>query len=501
MSWKRWRATVLGGILLLTLVPEAVLAHGNGARYELGVPQWLFLLGGGAVVVLSFAAVSLFSGDDEGAFSYRSRRLSATPLRVLQSSAVVGPARAVAAGLLVTSVLAGLIGPQSDGANLLTNLVWIGFWIGYTFSVVLVGNSWPVLNPWKTCYRWATRLLDRDLTLDREYPLGHYPALAVFLGFAWLEIIAPVSESPRWMAGIVLAYSVYLWGGMAVFGMEPWLSNADPFTILYDYFGRFAPLSTGADAEVRPYGVGLVEEEALSEPGALALLVAALYTVTFDGFVGTPEWESIALAVPELPVQYATSTVLLLAGFVLFFETYITVAWLMAGILETDLIVSLGRLAKDRVGRSMHRHGTVDTTDASFDQDVLARRFALSLLPIAIVYQLSHYFTSLLLQGQYLYLSLLDPFGFGWNPLGLASFEPTGQIPFLSVQLVWQLQVGLIVIGHVIAVWVAHQIAVIRFEERTQAIKSQLPMMAVMVLYTIAGLLLLTRATSEPMLP
>jgi hypothetical protein len=46
-----------------------------------------------------------------------------------------------------------------------------------------------------------------------------------------------------------------------------------------------------------------------------------------------------------------------------------------------------------------------------------------------------------------------------------------------------------------------HQIAVTLFEGRQRASKSQLPMMAVMVLYTIVGLLLLTRATSDPVLP
>ncbi|MDF9746685.1 hypothetical protein NDI89_13930 [Natrinema sp. S1CR25-10] len=479
---REWRTrpeiSVYKGMALfgtvLAVLPGTVTAHGSGARYELGIPQSLFLLAGGAAVVISFVAVSVLSGGSDEAFSYRSRRLSTTPLRVFQSSSVVGAARFVAVGLLVVSVLAGFFGPQSSDANLLTNLVWVGWWIGYTFSVVLVGNTWPTINPWKTCYERATSPFGRELSLERSYEWGHRPAVASFLGFAWLEVIAPFSASPRWMAGIVLAYSVYLWAGMFVFGTETWLRNADPFTLLFDYLGRFAPLSFGPDAEVRMYGVALVDgDEGLWKPGALAFFVAILYTVTFDGFLGTPDWAVIANGVPALPIPYLTSTLLMLVGFVLFVEVFGTVAWLM----------------KRFVG------------DVTPDEGYLARRFALSLLPIAIAYQLSHFFPHLLLRAQYLVLALLDPLGLGWNPLGLAEFEPVHEIPLLPVQAVWLTQTTLVVAGHVVAVWVAHHVAMDVFEERRSAIRSQLPMTAVMVFYTIVGLLILTRAAVDPPLP
>ncbi len=460
-------------VLALSVVPNTVLAHGAGGRYELAIPQWLFITGGGAVVVISFLLVSLVSGRDGDQFTYRSWPVSATPLRVLRSPTLVAVARFLAVGLLVVSVVAGLVGPDSFNGNLLTNLVWVGWWIGYTFSVIFVGNTWPVLNPWKTCFEWGRRLLGRELSLDANYSWGHWPAVAVFLTFAWLEVIAPVSESPRWMVAFVGLYSVYLWAGMAVFGVDTWLSNADPFTLLYDYLGRFAPISLRGGGELRAYGVGLVDDpDVLAKPGALAFLVAVLYTVTFDGFIGTPEWGEIARSVPELPIPYATSTLLMLGGFILFYELYGTVTWLM----------------------------TVFVSSVS-DERYLGQRFALSLLPIAIAYQFSHFFTYLLLQGQYLVQALVDPFGLGWNPVGLGAFEPSTTVPFLSVQLVWQIQVGLIVLGHIIAIWVAHHIALLVYEQRKQAVKSQVPMMSIMVLYTVFGLLILTRTVVEPPLP
>lgn len=469
-------------LLALAVVPGAALAHGFGSRYELSLPRWLFISGGAGVVIVSFAVVSAFAGRSQSAADYANRPIAETPLAVLTAPPVVAAARFVSVGLLVVGVAAGFLGPSGFSENLLTNLVWVGFWVGYTFSVIFVGNTWPVLNPWRTIYAWTERVLDRvlagdrGLSLDREYRLGSVPALLGFLAFAWLEVIGTISQDPRAMAGVVVGYSLYLWAGMYVYGPDPWLANADPFTRLYAYLGKFAPFAPAGedrDAEIRMYGVGLVEAEpSLDDTGALAFLVALLYTVTFDGFLATPEWRDIALAVPRLPVPTVSTTIVMSFGIVLFLGVYQAFAVLM------------GRAA--------------DTTLAA---GILSRRFALSLLPIAIVYQVSHFYTFLLVQGQFLVLSLSDPFGRGWDLLGVAGYEPVTQIPFVSVQFVWQSQVALIVVGHIIAAWVAHHIALDLFDTRTQAVRSQIPMIALMVVYTLLSLWILTRPVVDPPIP
>jgi hypothetical protein len=457
----------------LAVLPGLAAAHGFGSRYELSIPPWLFVTGGAGVVLVSFVVVSVFAGTERGRFTYEARPLRETPFGAVTRPVLVRLARVGAVALLVLGVLAGLFGPQVGTRNLLPNLVWVGWWVGYTFSVILVGNTWPVVNPWKTIYEWGGAVLGWEPTLDWEYSYGSVPTLVLFLGFAWLEVIAPISDSPVWLAAIVLWYSSYLWAGMLLFGKVVWLREADPFTRLFHYLGKFAPLSPENGGELRMYGVGLVpDEESLYRAGALPFLVAVLYTVTFDGFIGTPEWRAIARAAPELPIPYLTSTALMLVGLGLFVTAYVGFAWLI-------------KLAAGEA---------VDTL-------TIARRFALSLLPIAIAYQVSHFYTFLLIQGQFLALALVDPFGLGWTLPGLAGFEPTTQLPFLSVSFVWQSQVALIVLGHIVAVWVAHQIALDVFTERWTAVRSQLPMMGLMVGYTMLSLWILTRPVVAPPLP
>lgn len=464
---------LLGICLAILAFSGTALAHGSGDRFEISLPDWFFFVGGAGVVVVSFGIVSVFAGTERGGFSYRSKPLAQTPLSIITSQSIVRVVRVVSVGLLVLGLLSGFFGPTDFNKNLLTNLVWVGWWAGYTFLVIFIGNTWTALNPWKASYEWTIALLGRDPSLDLEYRFGSIPIVLLFVGFAWLEIVSPFSESPRWLAAIVLGYSLYLWGGMSVYGKETWLHQADPFTRLFAYLGKFAPLSSDNGGEVRMYGVGLVsEEDSLYTVGGLTFLVAVLYTVTFDGFIATPEWRTIARSAPQLPIQYGISTLLMIVGLGLFVAAYVLFGWFI----------------KLAAGESV-------------DALTLARRFGLSLLPIAIAYQVAHFYTFLLIQGQFLVLSLMDPFGLGWTLPGLGGLEPTSELPFLSIQFVWQSQVALILLGHVVAVWVAHHIALDVYPDRWQAIKSQIPMMVLMVGYTMLSLWILTRPVLDPVLP
>ena len=113
-----------------------------------------------------------------------------------------------------------------------------------------------------------------------------------------------------------------------------------------------------------------------------------------------------------------------------------------------------------------------------------------SLVPIALVYAVAHYFTQLLVYSQYGLRLASDPFGYGWDLFGTAELAPN--IAPLSPNMVWYVQVGALVAGHVAGLTVAHDRAVTILPER-DALRSQYAMLALMVVYTVAGLWLLSR--------
>jgi hypothetical protein len=116
----------------------------------------------------------------------------------------------------------------------------------------------------------------------------------------------------------------------------------------------------------------------------------------------------------------------------------------------------------------------------------VARTFVLTLVPIAVAYHLSHYFSLLLTAGQFIIPLASDPFGFGWNLFGTARYKV--DLGIVSPYVVWYTAVTLIVVGHVIAVYLAHVDALRLFGDRRAALLSQIPMMLLMIAYTTLSL-------------
>jgi hypothetical protein len=204
----------------------------------------------------------------------------------------------------------------------------------------------------------------------------------------------------------------------------------------------------------------------------VVFVLLLLSTVTFDGFTATPAWARLdgALYAALAPLGDARLTVIgtlgLLAFPVLFVLVYLGFARWMAWMADDEL-----------------------STGA------VARLFVLSLVPIAIAYHLAHYFTYLLIQGQLLVRLASDPLGFGWNLFGTARYRP--DIGLVGARAVWYTAVVAIVLGHVIAVYVAHVVALREFRDRRAALRSQLPMLVLMVGYTVVSLWIIAQPIVE----
>ena len=115
--------------------------------------------------------------------------------------------------------------------------------------------------------------------------------------------------------------------------------------------------------------------------------------------------------------------------------------------------------------------------------------FAHSLVPIVAGYAVAHYATLLLFEGQRAFLLLTDPLGTGADLFGVAGqrvdyglLGPTG---------IANLQVIAIVVAHVVAVVSAHDRAVAVYPGRGGAVREQLPLLLLMIVFTCGGIGLL----------
>nr|WP_218780592.1 hypothetical protein [Halobaculum halophilum] len=441
----------------LAIVP-VVRAHvgGLGGTMEpVAVPTWLVITTGGGVVGASFLFTSLLTdrGPMHSVAGWRGRVPGVPSVADLFSNVGRRGLQAIGVVGVLAVVVSGLLGPPTSTANLAVLLTWAGWWAGYTMTVYLVGDSWPAVNPWRT----LAGLLP---TLDREYPgrWGGWPSVAGLLALVWLEVTSPVTDDPRLLAGLVLGYTAVTLAGAAAFGREAWFGHVDPVARVFRWYGRLAPIQRTDDGlELVVPGAGLVRTTPERED-APAFVVALLWVTTFDGLVSTPAWAAVARPLVGLGVpSRLLSLVALVAGFGLFYAA----------------LVGASRLSRD-------------TADSYVTADYVRRALTPSLVPIAAGYHLAHYL------GYFLGLA---------PALLVALSNPLSGVPGPTLLLPgWfgGLRLSFVVVGHLVAVGVAHVVAFETFPGRLQPIRSQYPFIVLMIAYTMTSIWILTQPYVQP---
>ena len=489
-----------------SLVAWPAYAHGFGERTELPVPLGFFLIGAGLAVAFSFIFISVLVKISGEASYWRFNLIGSGWSRAaLTSPVALLPVKVLSVFLLGLVIATGIGGDSSPNLNFSPTFVWIIWWVGMSIAVALAGNIWALVNPWKIMFGWAEgfyRLVrpGQDLSLGWEYPAryGIWPALVLFGLFTWIQDAYPKTDVPTQIATMAVFYSVITLGGMAIFGKDKWLRRGEVFSVVFGLLSRFSVTEVrvndhdtcqacssdcldldgecvdcyecfqrSADREInlRPFAIGLGRNEPVTND-MLALVVLMLATVTFDGFSATSAWAEFQTFVVDLfglgggdifnslVLADTLGVVLVPVGF---FLVYLFFSKLMASSVE-------GRM------------GALE----------MARIFVFSLIPIALAYNIAHFITLLLIQGQLIIPLASDPFGSGWNLFGTVDYSL--KISIINARILWFLSVALIVLGHVLAVYLAHRVAIRTFSNRALVMRSQYPMLTLMVVYTVISL-------------
>jgi hypothetical protein len=337
-------------------------------------------------------------------------------------------------------------------------VVYDWFWVGLAIAHALLGNLWGTLSPFDTIGRLVG--FDRDEgSTARPYPpaWGRWPAAILLFGFVWVELADPFGSILGHLGLLIMVYTLIQIAGMHRYGRQTWLENGEAFGVYFGLIAAMAPLArdTNGRVVVRPFLAGLAKVP--PRPGLLAVIMVALGSTTFDGLSRSTFWTNATVELAGLARLAAfTAGLLVVIGFV-------------------TLAFSLAMRAAARV---------VDG-----DWRALAVRFAPSLVPIVLAYVIAHYFSFLVLEGQLGLVRLSDPFGLGWNLFGTDAWVIN--LALVSPTTIWYVQVAAIVIGHIGAVVLAHDRAIAMFD-REDALRTQYALLAVMVLFTASGLLILS---------
>jgi hypothetical protein len=456
-------------------------AHGFAVRYDLPLPLGYFLAGAGATVLLSFVLLAVLPRQyaAHGTLSTPERELTELS-RITANAWLTVTLQSISVALFLLVIAAALFGDTNPFKNIATTMVWLIWWVGMMFINTFIGDLWAVVNPWNAMFAAAERLLLKlkpgaRLSLERPYPprLEVWPALVLFLVFAWIEIISGEGEDVRKLGAFIIAYSLITWCGMAVFGRRTWLLHGEAFTVVFSTFSRFAPIAfNGRRLVLRPPGAGLLVQKPVSWSTA-AIVLVLLGTVTFDGFIATPTWTALYEAFTAAAKTWPG------IGFIFNFYVLATAVFLLFPVLFGAVLFACCRL-------------TVHLA-AQRAAGETVRYFVLTLLPIAIAYHVAHYLVFFLLSGQYIIPAVSDPFGFGWDLFGTAFYKP--DVGLIGARFAWYASVIAIVAGHVIAVQLAHRMAIYLFGGGRRMLASQCPLLTLMVVYTMLSLWIIAQPT------
>ncbi|MCU1677055.1 MAG: hypothetical protein JWM93_1813 [Frankiales bacterium] len=431
-----------------------LVAHGVGIRSDLPISRALFVANGAFVVVATFIVLAGFWQTSRLRGNAAGRPWPRPAQAVVDSGVTRAVLRLFVLVLAAFVVVVGAFGPTSTDRNIAPQVLFITFWVGLVPASLLLGPVWRAVNPLRTLHAgWARAAGVSPEEGLRQLPArwGYWPGAAALFAFVTFELVVPNHAAPFNVAIFIVAYSLVQLIGAFVYGAQ-WFAQADGFEIYSTLIGRMAFVGRRADGRLvfrNPFN-GL--DGTLMLPGLVGFIVVLLGSTAFDGIERTTLWSRSPLA---------NSVPLGLVGLV---GTIMVVGLLY--LLATRAAEGLGGVRVDLPGALAH-----------------------SLIPIAVGYSIAHYFSLLLFDGQMTWILASNPFDHpGTNWFGTANNLPNYTV--VSTGVVSAIRAGAIVLGHVLGTVATHD-RVLRLLPPRRASLAQLPLLVLMVVFTMGGLLLI----------
>jgi len=434
-----------------------VFQHGIGGSQDLPISLPFALAGGGAALAVSFIVLALAWRDPRFDAATQGRPLPASLAAAVDGGWLSRLLRVL--GLLFAGYVtwAALAGPD-NGANPTFGVVYVLLWVGLVPASLLFGPFYRAVNPVRTLHLLLSRVTGGQPSqgvLPMPSWVGLWPAALGLLAFVWLELVFPESNF-LWVIRLwFAAYVAVLVIGAAVFG-DAWIAAADPFEAYSTLVGHLSPFGRTADDTlvVRSPLVNL--DGVPPQPGLVAALGVLLGSTMFDSFQDSIAWVRFSQGVA----------------------------------MDEVLLNSLALVAFCAAVGCLFSAATLLTPPAEgLSRRSMPMRFGHSLVPIIVGYVFAHYLSFFVEVGQQTLIYLSDPLVRGDNLLGTADLQVDYWLSLHPTFLAYT-KVIAIVGGHVLGVVAAHDRALKLLPRRDQ-LTGQLPLLTVMVAFTIGGLYLL----------
>ncbi|WSJ91424.1 hypothetical protein OG430_38180 [Streptomyces sp. NBC_01304] len=500
------------------------LAHGVGSQHDLPISPFYAFAGAFAALFISFLALGLLWSTSRFRADRSGLALPAALQRLADARVTRTALRGLGLAAALFVVLHLLLGPDDPDRNPAPGAVYVLFWVGLVPASLLLGPVWRLLNPLRTVHALLCRAARRDPKAGRPLPprLGMWPAAAGLLAFTWLELAAPEPASTTTLLTFLAAYTAAQLAGAARHG-DRWFARGDAFEAYSTLLARLSPFGRRIDgrpgrvSEVPPAPRRPARAPKLFEQGGPPLAAPAESPSTSGPSTGTsgrhaesthrlqtpaapqraqgpPSGRTEGLPTHALvlrnplhgldatePAPGLVATVCVMLGSTAYDGFSDAPSWIntvQTSALGRTTTATLGLLGAIALVAALYClcAGAARAISGQLPHPLTA--FAHSLVPIALGYLVAHYFTLLVTEGP---RTVMVAFGTDNAVAPEPPLDPGGLAT---------LQVLAIVTGHVLGVVAAHDRSV-RLFPPGRAVAGQLPLLCLMVAYTVGGLILL----------
>ena len=340
--------------------------------------------------------------------------------------------------ILFLLIAPGIFGNESSKTSIAPLILWVFLWIGVPVLGLLFGDIYSKFNPLNL------------FSLKSDKPESVYFACILFIGLTWFELVWRKPGNPLNIAIVLI--TLFICVNLLRYFLKKSLIEVDPLLLLHYLYSKLKLFNS------RPYFRSL-----LDNIGNLAKLRGIEYfvllmigTVTYDGLRETTFWYN----------QFGSRTDDMGFSTMMF------------------LIMNLGTILFYRFACFF----AIKVGGSNLELNHVSNLFGHTMLPIAFAYHVTHYLTLLLFESQTFFYRFNDPIGIGMNILNVE--EPTINY-FIEPLVIWGIQVAVTLLGHMLSVVLAHDLAVKLFGHQ-QSDKTQYIFLFITVALTLQALFVLS---------
>ena len=456
--------------LIGTFVPASAFAHVSERALILLLPTEFYIPAGIAVLILTILIAYLtpvsFITSLFLSYKFKVNIHNYISVKAIEDLKIL--ISCISLIFLITLIIFGYIGSRDPLANPLSLFIWSVWFMVMPVIQIIFGNVWAFLNPWYGFGRlfFKNKILFK---LDQNYSLVF--SSVGFLLFSLFMLVDIAPDDPDRLANIVTIYLLVNFIFMKIFGVD-WLKNGECFTSFYRLLSKLSWIWIKEGKIYVGFFGSQLKDINTFPPMSVLFLSIILATLSFDGLNETFLWFKI-INVNPLEFYGRSSVVLENSSGLIFFAILLFLIF--------SITIFLGhKFINEKV---------------TFKNIIGINSIAL--LPIALAYHIAHYLTSFLVNIQYSYKVSSDPLNNGMDLLNLGDFNVTTSFfnTIETVKLIWFIQAAAIVIGHVIAVLLAHSICEGYLKTKSSILISQFPISIFMIGYTFLGLWILSTPT------